>query len=257
MSDEVKKHSKKTTTKKYTILRSIKYKSRKILGNKLIFIIPIVVLLLAILAVVPVFKENDIRTISRPYSTQNVQDSSIELGDKQIKQKGTVGELQDTYSVSKSLINILLGTKSTKEVKVSSKVTKEPQKEIIAVGTRKYQYMQCSNGEYRYYPDDQFKNPNVGFTNKSEDYCAKNNQGIKKALADSVTGSKATANVKPYIPSNCTTVTIPYTTSYQNVSYLTIGQSQTSGGIDGYRVSCSASSSGYKPLITPYNQLIK
>ncbi len=50
--------------------------------------------------------------------------------------------------------------------------------------TKRWQYMYCSNGSYRYYTDEQFKNPQTGFTKNSKDYCASNGQGKMTKLAD-------------------------------------------------------------------------
>ena len=187
------------------------------------------------------------------------QPTTIELGESQTKQQGINGEKVVIHQVHKSLFNIIFGGTSGREEEVSSRTVREPVHQIISNGTRKYQYMYCTNGAYRYFTDEQFKDANTGFTHKSPDYCAQNKQGKMTKLADSAPGSNKTANVKPYIPSNCTTTTVPYTTSYQKVSYLQSGQTQSSGGIDGYKVSCMASSTGYKPAdytIQPINKIV-
>lgn len=44
--------------------------------------------------------------------------------------------------------------------------------------------MYCSDGSSRYFTDEQFQDPKVGFTHASEDYCAVNGQGTMVALAD-------------------------------------------------------------------------
>ncbi|MDB5176047.1 MAG: hypothetical protein JWM81_905 [Candidatus Saccharibacteria bacterium] len=55
------------------------------------------------------------------------------------------------------------------------------------------------------------------------------------------------ASFKPYTAPFCTTVTLPYKTVYKNVTYLSVGQSNESGGIDGYTKTCTPDSTGYKP----------
>lgn len=71
--------------------------------------------------------------------------------------------------------------------------------------------------------------------------------------------AKSTPSLKSYTPPVCTKVPIPYTTTYVNVTYLSPGQTQSTGGVDGYRDSCTASSTGYKPadaVLQPYNKII-
>src|SRR5690606_26075112 len=66
----------------------------------------------------------------------------------------------------------------------SDEITTTAQEEVIARGTKKYQYMICSDGTYRYFTDAEFKNENTGFTSKSEDHCSKNNNGFKLRLSE-------------------------------------------------------------------------
>lgn len=78
-------------------------------------------------------------------------------------------------------------------------------------------------------------------------------------LADAAPGATVTANVRPYILPNCSTTDVPYSTTYQNVSYLTSGQTQSSGGVNGYKVTCTADSKGYIPsgyTIQPTNKVV-
>lgn len=53
---------------------------------------------------------------------------------------------------------------------------------------------------------------------------------------------------KPYVSSVCTKTPIPYKTSYTNASFLPVGETTTVGGTDGYTQTCTADSTGYKPL---------
>jgi hypothetical protein len=78
-------------------------------------------------------------------------------------------------------------------------------------------------------------------------------------LADAAPGATATYNARPYTPPNCSTADIPYSTTYQNVSYLTTGQTQSSGGFNGYKVTCTTGSSGISPTgytIQPINKIV-
>lgn len=212
-----------------------------------------------VLISLPIIPDNIIKAESVPYSKQNTQDSTIELGESKTVQTGVNGKKEVTYKVSRSLLNILFGGAAVNGKVVSSVTKQAPLNKIIASGTRKYQYMYCSNGGYRYYTDDQFKNASTGFTHQSKDYCAVNKQGTMTQLADAAPGATTTANVRPYIPPNCSTIDIPYSTTYQNVSYLTSGQTQSSGGFNGYKVTCTAGSTGYIPsgyTIQPINKVV-
>lgn len=220
----------------------------------------VAMLILCLIATLPLFSTTIEKTETIPFIKESTKDPAIELGDEKIKRKGVNGEMTVTYKVSRSLFDIVFGNNAKKEIKLSSEVTKAQVPEIVANGTRKYQYMFCSNGGYRFYTDEQFKDPNTGFTSKSQDYCAENNQGQKTHLADSASEATAVAAAKPYVPSNCTEIPIPYKTEYQNASWLKTGKRQSlMDGMDGYRVTCTADSSGYKPpdyTIEPINETV-
>jgi hypothetical protein len=67
------------------------------------------------------------------------------------------------------------------------------------------------------------------------------------------------SNYMPYIAPVCTTTALPYSTSYQDVSYMDVGQTSFLGGRDGYKTTCTESSTGYKPAdltIQPYNKVV-
>jgi hypothetical protein len=193
------------------------------------------------------------------YQSQVVQDSSIEVGVTKITQKGAPGIKTAIYHANSSILNVITKSYSGKSKEIKSIMKRETIPEITVAGTRKYQFMHCSNGTARYFTDEQFKNPKIGFTHKSPDYCLQNQQGQMTKLADSAPGSNTTINYKPSIPSQCTTVAIPYITTYQNVSYLNVGQSESTGGLDGYRVSCPGDSQGngkYEYTIQPINKVV-
>ena len=104
------------------------------------------------------------------YSKTTVSDSGLELGQSEIRQIGKNGQKTITH-------NLIFGfTQSTSQT--------DPTNEISAKGTRRYQYMYCSDGSYRYYTADQFKNPNIGYTHQSPDDCAKNGNGSETTIAD-------------------------------------------------------------------------
>ena len=188
----------------------------------------------------PFFTSTVKSNASVAYVSQQVMDDSVELNDSSQKQAGSNGTNEVTYLVRKSLLNMVLGSENERK-QVFVKVVKAPTNKITAIGTKKYQYMYCSNGNYRYYTDEQFKTPNVGFTHKSIDYCAKNNEGTMTQLADSAPRSSGSSSNSSYafssIP-NCTTTTIPYGTDYKSVSWLPVGQTQTMTGLNGTYFSC-------------------
>jgi hypothetical protein len=71
--------------------------------------------------------------------------------------------------------------------------------------------------------------------------------------------SQQNNNSSNYIPPICTKTAIPYSTSYQNASYMNVGQTFSSGGTNGWKETCTADSDGFKPTditIPPVNQII-
>ena len=62
-----------------------------------------------------------------------------------------------------------------------------------------------------------------------------------------------------YIPPACTKTVLPYSTSYQDASYMDVGQTSSYGGTDGWIKSCTADSTGWKPAdltFQPYNKVV-
>lgn len=63
----------------------------------------------------------------------------------------------------------------------------------------------------------------------------------------------------PYVASVCTKTVIPYETEYIEVDYLYVGETQEYSGWDGYKETCTADSTGYKPAdytSPPYNKKV-
>lgn len=178
-------------------------------------------------------------------------------------QEGRPGERVATYSVKTSIFKLIFGIDGNKK-EVSSKTNVAPVEKVVINGTKKYQYMLCSDRSYRYYNDDQFKDPSIGFTGKSEDFCAKFNQGTKVKLADDSSGgvqySPATQS-NPYsrqqpIDSSCTkTDVVKYKTTYRDDPYLAKGVQKTAiDGYDGYTFLCP--SIGYKDIAAPRDAVV-
>ena len=121
------------------------------------------------------------------FYTEYEDDNSLELGTEKVKQTGEDG-IKKIYTEEKK--KLITGEVRNTDI-VNVETIKEPTKEIIRRGTRKWQYMICSDGGYRYYTDEQFQNPKVGFTHSSEDDCAKNSQGTMIGLADTPPAANA------------------------------------------------------------------
>ena len=173
-----------------------------------------VVILLLIGAVVYYyvpFTRTDVKDSDVLFKTDYIQDSSLELGQQQTRQNGENGT-QETMTK----IRHTLAGRQISETVVSKKMLTNPVNEIIAKGTKKYQYMWCSNGTYRYYSNDQFKDANTGFTHLSPDYCAQNGQGHMTGLAD--TAPNPTYNYTPAPIINTPTYTHCYDTGLYSVS---------------------------------------
>lgn len=153
--------------------------------------------------------------VSLPFTVQYAQDSSLELGDTQTRQPGTNGQGLKRQSVIKPVFAYLTGaTVYYKNAELPTQTTLAPVNQIVAQGTKKYQYMWCSNGAYRYYTNDQFKSASVGFTHKSPDFCAQNKEGHMTGLADTAPPQQTTRTVytPSYTPSYLSTPT--YTTCH-------------------------------------------
>ncbi len=120
------------------------------------------------------------------HASTPVTDANLELGQSEVRQAGRDGEQRTKH-------NLIFGFAVSTE-------TDEPVDEIVANGSRRYQYMHCSNGSYRYYDAEQFKNPTVGFTHQSPDYCAQNGQGTQTTIADTPPAEKIIQQVPTYYP---------------------------------------------------------
>lgn len=227
-------------------------------GRKYILPISLVASLLLIIVMalpIPITLTN-IKTI--PFTAQDVESASLELGQTQTTQSGVDGKDVVRTSSTTPLFAYIFGFKTASYITNAPKTTivKQPINQLIAQGTKKYQYMWCSNGSYRYYTNSQFSSPDVGFTHESPDDCAKNNEGKETQLANSPPATKPanpSSNLinttTPTIP-DCTTTSIPYGIDYQNASWLPTGQTQTEPGLDGTYFSCLGTT------VQPINEII-
>lgn len=202
------------------------------------------------------------------YNKKNVKDNTLELGDDKIVQYGKNGKESVNYRITGSplqrLFDKYFGTDFVSSSVISRQTISKPIEQLVATGAKRYQYMHCSNGGYRYYTDEQFKDPSSGFTSESKDSCKENKQGEKIQLADGPPGQqnkRSKSSTPSYVPSNCTKIKIPHETEYKYVSYLLEGERRIYDGYDGYKYSCSKDSTGYmSPIdgmeVKPYNRTI-
>jgi hypothetical protein len=150
-----------------------------------------------------------------PFETKTVNDNSIELGEEQIRQEGENGIKEVEYSVKRTLS----GKELSRHMRLE-RIIKAPTTKTVALGTKKFQFMWCSNGTYRYFNNEEFKNPRTGFTHKSPDSCAQNGQGHMTSIADSAPA-----------PAPSTSYSRSYTPSYRSYSPTTCRtQYNTYGG---------------------------
>ncbi len=187
------------------------------------------------------------------YEVEEKEEKSIEMGVEKIAQKGKEGLRDTKYRYKQSLFNYIFRRDSAKKAVIEFKEVKEPKKKLILIGTRKWQYMMCSNGTYRYFTNEQFKDKHTGFTSTSSDYCKENDQGHKIGLADDPNGN-STAAKPSYVPSGCTSVDVPYKTVYKDASWLNKGETSVSNGHNGYKYECTNKS--YEYAISPIDKII-
>lgn len=203
-------------------------------------------LLLSILGFIPLTRTETSR-VAVSYETQYEKTNGLELGQSKTVVEGVEGMKEETYEKGRSIIGVILGW-APKIKLVNSKMVSEPVDKVVEQGTRRWQYMICSNGGYRYFTDEQMKDKNTGFTSSSEDFCAKNNQGAKVRIADTPPGDVTQAvgqsahsiTTPPLADSSCRKENIVhYKTMYEERSYLPSGTTKVGlPGRDGYTLVC-------------------
>ncbi len=135
--------------------------------------------------------------VSVEFSTEYIDDPEMEQGTEKIEEVGAEGKRTYIWKVKRK--GLLTKTEVDRFLDRVEE-TKAPVKQVIRRGTRRWQYMTCSDGSYRYYNDEDFAN-GAGFTHASEDFCAKNGQGKMVELADTPPTRRATnAYTSPYRP---------------------------------------------------------
>lgn len=149
---------------------------------------------LALLISVPFTTEN-IKRHNLPFESKTEFSNEFELGDSLTLTTGVEGKKEETTRVIGSIFQRMFRKHEIESKVIDTKIIASPIDEVLAKGTRKYQYMHCSNGGYQYYPDEEFQNPSIGFTSKSEDFCAKNNTGVRVRIADAPPQTRRTTCV--------------------------------------------------------------
>jgi hypothetical protein len=212
----------------------------------------VMVVLVGIIGNVPMtYETTEVNSLA--YGTQYKDESGIELGEERTSQEGAAGKQAVTYKNKQSIFDYLLGRKNAKKEVVNSSVQEKPTDKVVLKGARKWQYMMCSNGRYRYFTDEQFKDPNTGFTSKSPDYCEQYNEGKKIGLADSPNGTNNGLKFTN-VPSSCTRFEIPYKTVYEDAGWLDIGQTSEGTGFNGFKYVCTGGTADI--VVNPINKKV-
>jgi len=241
-SKRVKSPVKKVKKQKLTFISKFVPKTKKGVAGLVLSAVVIII----IAGAIP-FPYTFAKTVSVDYVIKDESFAGLELGDSKTIQDGRNGNKVVTTDSLQSFWGRLLGLQPIQQ-KVKNETIKDVAVDkVVANGSRKYQYMMCSDGRYRYFTDEQFKDPNTGFTSKSNDYCKENNQGVKVNLADSPDGAVSNQVAPSTIsktptPAGCKNTPVPFKVEYQNVSYLPRGTQQVaSQGMDGFILSCPGS----------------
>ena len=230
---------KKTSNQKFSFLSRFIPRNRKDVIRMALAVIVVV----AIAGAIP-FPCAFAKSTTVQFATVSENYAGLELGDSKVLQEGRDGKKIVNVKSLQSIWGRLFGLQPLQQKEETSTITKKPVNKTVVNGTRKYQYMLCSDGSHRYYTDEQFKDPKIGFTSKSEDYCKENNQGMKLRLADAQDGTvnnQAPPNIisNTPVPKGCKQSSIPFGIEYLDASYLPRGTQQVaSQGVNGIILSC-------------------
>ena len=255
--------SKKRNNKSKGVVVAAKHLERLIRTYRWRIICSVVVLVGVLTVFIPT-TSTEIKSSIVPYEVEYTEDHSLELGDEILVAEGENGMRLTKYTLRQSIIGSWFKLTAYK-TESSSEVVKKPTKKIVAKGTKRWQYMVCSDGSYRYFTDEQFKDPKTGFTSKSNDYCAENNQGSKVGLVDSMGGQTPIDNNhysrshSPNIAPGCHTENIvPYSSRKEERSYLPAGTSRVASvGKDGFTLVCPNLEPKYqRTVFQPYDEVI-
>ena len=143
------------------------------------------------------------------FGTDYIDDDNLELWVEEVEKDGVNGSKKVYYNERKKwLSGEILESDIT-----NTETEKEPVNQIVRRGTRKWQYMYCSDNTYMYYTDEQFQNTYTGFTHASEDQCASSGHGSMTSLADSplvIGGNTGSGYTSSYTPVYADLSTLDY-----------------------------------------------
>lgn len=250
----MKRHSKSSKSAPKYSFRRVKvvlFKHKRILKYSSILLLILITGVSSLFLVPKEYEKTEQSIIN--FSSETKDEIALELGTFQTAEEGRAGLTETKYKYRQSLFDYLFRKDKVTKTEVGTTTLTEPESKIILKGTRKWQYMMCSDGGYRYFSDEEFKNPNTGFTNSSPDHCEINKQGKKVSLADTPQG--VNNNTQPsYTPESCKYTSIPRSTVYKDASWLDVGQTQRLEGADGFQYTCS--NGKYYPPIKPVDNII-
>lgn len=212
-------------------------KSRRVIAITAVSLIGVIALL-----TLPIFPYTFSVSEKVNYNQTTIDTSSLEMGQSRFEAVGKAGERVTAHNTKRSIWNVIFGGHSN-GTDSSNEITKQPIQEVQLIGTRKYQYMLCSDGGYMYYTDEQFINKSVGYTSASADSCKDNGKGSKVSLADSSYGDVTKYNTAaPRSETGCVRENVvKFNTVYQDASYLSKGTTKEGfSGTDGFTLYCPA-----------------
>lgn len=175
-----KKLGKKTRTFKLPAFSKLLPRNKK----SMVKAVAALIIIIAIGGAIPL-PHTFAKTVTIPFDTDKQLSAELELNDSKIIKEGTDGAKIVQVKSLQSLWGRVFGQSPMRQEETTSIVSKPSFNKIVAEGTVRYQYMLCSDGSYRYFTDEKFKDVKVGFTSKSQDDCAANNKGRKVSLTNS------------------------------------------------------------------------
>lgn len=138
-----------------------------------------------------------------PYKNDGWEDPDMELGQVEVVRKGRTGIVEKGYRVTYTLSGRILSNPDEPEY---STIIQHPSDQIEHRGTKRWQYMLCSDGSYMYYTNEQFQDKNVGYTHQRPDSCAENGHGQMTELTNTPPPNYTYVNnyyVNPNVRMNC------------------------------------------------------
>lgn len=179
VSTRAKFSTKKVSSKKSSFLSRFKPQSRKGAIKLALALIGLIV----IAGAIPL-PHTFAKSAALDFATENKNYAGLELGDSKVLREGRDGRKVVNIKSLHSMWGRLFGLDPIRQKEVNTTIIEAPVDKIVANGSNRYQYMLCSDAGYKYYTDQQMKDEKVGFTNKSEDDCAKSNKGHRIGLTN-------------------------------------------------------------------------